>query len=203
MKNLIRCLFLLSLLALANPVQATMINVLQAGGTIEWPTASSGDLIACEIFTGDYNPVPMISPMTAAQFNTILPAAGGFEIAVDDWIAMLKRSFTPHRYGSEIDYSNELNAMYFQNAFWGHLLWFGEDAGISAHWYQAPIPDLSGYDVHGLYIYNGVNVGVDTMTYDFHVFADVTPVPEPSTAILLVAGLAGIFGLKTMRKKIE
>ncbi|ACH41003.1 PEP motif-containing protein, putative exosortase substrate [Citrifermentans bemidjiense Bem] len=200
MKNLIRCLFLLSLLASPNPAQATMINVLQAGGTVEWSTASSGGLVASEIFAGQYNPDPLISPMGAAQFNTLVPARGGFATAVQDWIAMLEGSFTPHRYGSEIDYYNELNAMYFQNAFWGLLLWFGEENGISGG-YHAPIPDFSGYDVHGLYIYNGVDFGVGTMTYDFHVFADVTPVPEPSTVFLLVMGLAGTFGLNVLREK--
>lgn len=205
MKNLLRCLFFISLLVSANPAQATMINVLQAGGTVEWSTAFSGDLIACEIFAGDYNPVPLISTMRPAKFNTIMEAVGGLEIAVEDWIAMLERSFTPHTFGSDsqIDYSNELNAMYLQNAFWGELIWCGDKESIASCLFRAPIPDFSGYDVRGLYIYNGVNVGVETMTYDFHVFADVTPVPEPSTVFLLLVGLAGTFGFTVMRKKIE
>ncbi len=198
MKNLVRSLFLLSLMAFSYPAQATMINVLQAGGTVDWPKATAGDPVSCEIFAGQYNPVSLISPIGAAQFNMLVPAAGG--LAAEDWIAMMQRSFTPHRYGSEIDYYNEFNAMYFQNAFWGQIMWFGEEYGLGVG-FQAPIPDFSGYDVHGLYIYNGVDVGFDTMTYDFHIFADVTPVPEPSTLFLLAAGLTGMFGLRMMRKR--
>lgn len=197
MKNLIRFLFLLSLMAFANPAQATMINVLQAGGTVAWPNATAGDPSSCEIFAGQYNIVPLISPMGAAQFNTLLPVAGG---AVEDWITMMERSFTPHRNGSDIDIYNEFNAMYFQNAFWGEIMWFGKEYGWGVT-FQAPIPDFSSYDVHGLYIYNGLDFGVDTMTYDLHIFADVTPVPEPSTLFLLAAGLTGMFGLRMMRKR--
>lgn len=197
-KNLIRCLFLLSLLVSANPAQATMMNVLQASGTVEW--SAYGDLASCEIFAGEYNFVPLVWPMRPAQFNTIVPATTGFQT---DWIAMLDRSFTPYRAGSEIDYSNEFNAMYFADALWGQLMWLGKDAGMGVSFYHPTIPDFSNYDVHGLYIYNGVDVAGNTMTYDFHVFADVTPVPEPSTVLLLAAGLAGMFGLKIMRKKTE
>jgi hypothetical protein len=189
----------------ANSVQATMINILDVGGTI----SGASSLLGLEIYIGSLEREPLANAngvdFLPGDFNKLVriqPNVGYYAPLK----AMLERTFSPYMVPGTTngvlipDQSSEMNYMWGSNQLYGSVWFFGADTdgvfnGIrSANFNISPIPDLSPYIINDFFLNPIISQIGPNIVYDIPLYVDVTlaPVPEPSTLLLLCGGFAGL-----------
>lgn len=189
-KNL-AMVFIFVCLVATSSAQATVISVFDIVNTVS--TSGIGTAENYSLTFGIDCPLQLIN----ANINTFGIVNEKTYNNIPIFTEMLQRTFTyspEDRIGftpmaEEIsNYErNELNGLFILN---------GSIDYNTAIWQFSPIPDLSGYTINGLYAENFTTFQGSTAISDTRILADVSPVPEPSSFILLAVGIVGIVFLK-------
>lgn len=117
---------------------------------------------------------------------------------------MLTRTYTPFvkSDGTPND-SNGWNYMYESKTVTFFAEWYGlPEEHTGSRFYINPVADLSGYVVNDLYLYTNFLQDNGTLSYHMNLLADATTVPEPSTAVLFLAGMAGVIAIAARRREV-
>uniref|UniRef100_C6DZU9 Ice-binding protein C-terminal domain-containing protein n=1 Tax=Geobacter sp. (strain M21) TaxID=443144 RepID=C6DZU9_GEOSM len=175
-------LLLLSSLLMASPAPATMINVGAFSGSFD--NSSYGHVHNLTFDLGMDNPERLFFDDQFGQFVKMTPSN-----ASNDLVAMLEGRFVPLTTVGDMPDAEKAN-MWLRKMLHFYLVLTCEEAGYSQIYHQSPIPDLSMYKIESLYMYNSIlSDGAET-GFDLQLYADAKAVPEPSTLLLFMAGLA-------------
>jgi len=186
MKMRFMVMILISVFVLANTAQATLINVLDLTGSLDIPTDEH--LLTCTLSLGrDY-------PIAVGTYNIdsegIIQSTKASSMLID----MFQRTFNPDPeliFGSNRDFViQEQWTNYMSDEIRGGVLLGGNHPYGNS--FFIPLPDLSQYRINDLYVGNSIIQHGSTVDYDVSILADVAPVPEPLSFLLVSAGLAGI-----------
>lgn len=184
-KSLILGLF--SLFLLIGSAQATIIDVYEIKGSVD--VSRIGSVRSYDVTFGKDNPIRVLHQ---AEINGIT-RLNEYQRFTD----ILQRTF---RYDPADETGNtaiaEAIAMYRTDQLWGDVFLNGTINFTGSPWFVSPIPDLKGYRINALYADNITSSDGITGNYDIRILADVTPVPEPSSLLLLAIGVAGVGLLK-------
>lgn len=188
-------LFLFFLLS-SSPSHATLIKLYDLQGTAD---TSYDNLTQAELWMGVYDYI-WLATIPKTSFNTIVTPTGN---GAETLIALLNRTYVPWftSYGSPW---GDASAMLVYDFFAWQLLYLGglDHRGHGgAYSYYGTLYDLSGYNIESLYINSSfIEVGNST-AFKFDLLAEVEPIPEPSTMVMLSAGLLALIAFR--RKKME
>ncbi|BCG46377.1 hypothetical protein GEOBRER4_n1173 [Citrifermentans bremense] len=195
MKKLVAVLIMLATLAFAGTAQATMLNVADMKGSLNFAT----ELQSVEFNIGnDYMywgfGLPFLDPKQSVYHV-------GDSIFYDTFLSCLTRTYTPFRNSDgTLDDSNGWNYAYQSKAVTFYAIWCGMDQ-VEVSMLYVPIVDLTGYVINDLYLYTDILQKDDTLSYRLNIVADAKAVPEPSTALLFLAGMAGVIGVAAIRRE--
>lgn len=181
MKKISLAIVLVSIITFVNSSQATLISAFDINGT--YNASNIGILQQFSFGIGIDEP----APLGTFGLNKLELIQSGFRSSIMK--DMLQRTFAstlkdPFIYECLSNYNN--------NQMVGLILLKGDSGNGSLRYFINPIPDLSDYIINDLYIDNFITQDGSTVDYDIRILADVTPIPEPSTFILLAVGVAGI-----------
>ncbi len=198
MKVSIAVVLMLISLTFTGTAQATVFNVADMKGTVALTT----ELQRVEFNIGnDYMfwgfGLPFLDPKQSVY-------KVGDSFFYDSFISMLTRTYTPFvNSDGTPDYSNGWNDMYKDKYVVFFAEWYGlPEDHTGSRFYIQPVADLSGYVVNDLYLYTNFLQYNGTLSYHMNLLADATAVPEPSTAVLFLAGIAGVIGIAALRREV-
>ena len=196
MKKIVAVLIMLATMTFAGTAQAKMLNVADMKGSLNFAT----ELQSTEFNIGnDYIfwgfGLPFLDPKQSVYHV-------GDSIFYDTFVSCLTRTYTPFRNSDgTLDDSNGWNYAYESKAVTFYAFWNGLDE-VQVSMFYVPIADLTGYVVNDLYLHTNILQNDDTLSYRMNILADATAVPEPSTAVLFLAGMAGVIGIAALRREV-
>lgn len=195
MKKIVAVLIMLATMTFTGTAQATIFNVANMKGSFNFTT----ELQSIEFNIGnDYIfwgfGLPFLDPQQSVYHI-------GDSIFYDTFLSCLTRTYTPFRNSDgTLDDSNGWNYAYESKAVTFWAFWGGIDE-VQTSMLYVPIADLTGYVVNDLYLYTNILQNDDTLSYRMNILADATAVPEPSTAVLFLAGMAGVIGIAALKRE--
>jgi hypothetical protein len=195
MKKIVAVLIMLATMTFASTAQATMLNVADMKGSLNF----AAELQSVEFNIGnDYMSwgfgLPILDPKQSVYHI-------GDSIFYDTFLSCLTRTYTPFRNSDgTLDDSNGWNYAYQTKSVTFYALWCGMDQ-VETSMLNVPIVDLTGYVINDLYLHTNILQKDDTLFYRLNIVADAKAVPEPSTALLFLAGMAGVIAIAAMRRE--
>ena len=185
-------LSLLSLLFSVDMALATVIDVFDIRGSAPVDMPQLGTLLSYDLYFGLDSPVYLtqgapLNGITKLNTNNAL-------------IDMLQRTFaytSDDRSGST-PIAEDIG-FYEINKIIGVVVLNTSIDVTSLTWEISPIPDRSEYKINSLYADSFISSDGKVADMDIQILADVTPVPEPSSFILLALGALGICARKKLK----
>lgn len=196
MKKIVAVLIMLATMTFTGTAQATILTVADMKGSFSFTT----ELQSIEFDIGnDYIywgfGLPVLDPKQSVYHV-------GDSIFYDTFLSCLTRTYTPFRNSDgTLDNSNGWNYAYQSKAVTFWTFWGGTEE-VQTIMSYVPMVDLTGYVVNDLYLHTNILQNEDTLSYRMNILADATAVPEPSTAVLFLAGMAGVIAIAALRREV-